>query len=308
MEDQDRSEPAEAAAGGDGEEALSADAPAGVDVQAALAEALTAALSRRLQAAAVHPGGARAGTYGQFRGGIREQSCCFRLTDDTGAAGCAEITAPIAFPLLGKLLGGGESEACVPDRPLTRIERRVLGKVADWVADAAAGMLPDGPRLRRAPEEDGPDDLPADQDVVVLAFTVELHHQVGTLRLCLPRELAPADLATPGRIHPTGRYVPADGAHAASSAPLELSVTVEDCAIAAADLADLARGDILVTDADAGGEVIVRVAGIPKYAGQLGAADGQRAVKITRRLNDGSPAGPATDRVDLGGAESIDKG
>lgn len=300
MEEQDRSEPAD--------EAPEADAPAAVDVQAALADALAAALSRRLRAAAAHPGGARAQTYDGFRGAIPERSFCFRLNDSDGAAGCVEITPPIAFPLLGTLLGGGEIEACVPDRPLTRIERRVLGRVASWVAEAATAVLPGGPPLRPAPDDDSAEDLAADRNVVVLTFTLELHHQVGTLRLCLPQELAPPHLAREAHHHATGRYVPAEDAGPTSSAPLELSVTVEDCAIPAEDLADLARGDILVTDAEAGGEVIVRVAGIPKYAGQLGAADGKRAVKITRRLDDQSPAAPAADRVDIDGPESIDKG
>ena len=51
------------------------------------------------------------------------------------------------------------------------------------------------------------------------------------------------------------------------------------------DISNLAKGDLLVTDASAGGEVIVTVNGKPRFAGQLGQYNGHRAVTITRKLD-----------------------
>ena len=75
--------------------------------------------------------------------------------------------------------------------------------------------------------------------------------------------------------------LPATGA-VNRNGPVEISVTAAegDVVLGPDELADLSAGDILTTDAPAGGEVIVRVAGIPKYRARLGACNGRRAVTI----------------------------
>ena len=46
----------------------------------------------------------------------------------------------------------------------------------------------------------------------------------------------------------------------------------------------LAVGDVLATDIATDAEVIIRVAGVPKFAARLGQFKGRRAIVITRKL------------------------
>jgi flagellar motor switch protein FliM len=62
-------------------------------------------------------------------------------------------------------------------------------------------------------------------------------------------------------------------------------VAVEGVDLSPEELARMEAGDILSTDSDADGEVIVRIDGVPRFAARLGSADGRRAITITRRLD-----------------------
>jgi hypothetical protein len=73
-------------------------------------------------------------------------------------------------------------------------------------------------------------------------------------------------------------------AAAASTGPVELRVTTEDFNVSDETLTSLSVGDVLATDIATDGEVIIRVAGVPKFAGRLGQYKGRRAVVITRKL------------------------
>jgi len=112
----------------------------------------------------------------------------------------------------------------------------------------------------------------AHEPVTVVVFHLVLAGQAGTLRLCLPQALGPVGAAGPAARMPSG--------------PIEISVATAEIDLSASELADLAAGDILMTDTPAGSEVVVRVAGIPKFGGRLGTCNGQRAVTITRRVGD----------------------
>ena len=56
--------------------------------------------------------------------------------------------------------------------------------------------------------------------------------------------------------------------------------------IAPDQLSALEIGDVISTDVSVDGEVTVRLAGIPKYIGQLSTVDGKKAITITRKITD----------------------
>ena len=297
MEDNDQLEPAEMDAPGPLEEhdgpspRAEAEGEAGdgdgvADFCAALADDLAASLSTLLRTpVTVHTRGAERCDWAQFRRSVSELTCCFPLAGDDGrAAAWVEIPAALAFAFCARMLGGaggaegGERE--IPDRPLTPIERRVLGRVVDTVATCLATA---SPQLRRPDGQADTTAPPPDEPAAVLRLSVSMQPHAEPLRICLlcrdlPGELRPA-ADTAGQYHAI--QVPA----ASGETPLELSVALDECAIDPDELAGLSRGDILVTDADADGEVIVRVAGIPKFIARLGTTEGKRVVKITRRLD-----------------------
>jgi len=161
-------------------------------------------------------------------------------------------------------------------RPLTLPERRVLLRLANLVALSLAAARPaPGPAKPDANRGELRADLstPAgnpDDRVVVATFELALGGRVGTMRLCGCGRLTAG--AGPAPVRRT------------ASAALEVTASIEAGELDAAELDALADGDVIVTDLPTDGELIVRVAGIPKYAGRLKLADGRRIIEITRRL------------------------
>jgi len=284
----------------------------------ALAADLSEELSRRLRTSLrVRPCGARVYAYREFRRTIAEPTFCYILAaefesaadvedaarsgGEPAGAAWVEIAPQVAFPMICRLLGGTETDRFFPDRPLTVIERRLLGGVVSLAGQSLGRSWPvsPGPRFRWAGGAGLPcarTALAPDAPVIVLRFTLDMHPRTGAMRIAIPQSLLPA-AAAPAPGERTGQEgTPAEPARQRSVAPLELSVTVEQGAISTEELAQLSRGDIVVTDADAHGEVIVRIAGIPKFAARLGVADGRRAIKIIRKLDE--PQGRQADRAE----------
>jgi hypothetical protein len=162
----------------------------------------------------------------------------------------------------------------------------------------------------RHPE--GPDGRPAMQDekFLDLSFRVELGECIGLLRLLLggmatlfvamvapPSPLGggfgcgrhpghpQADLGVPPDMATNNVAMPPliDSAPAADT--VRLVAAIQETGRYVKDLSNLAKGDLLVTDVSAGGEVIVTVNGVPRFAGQLGQYNGHRAITITRKLD-----------------------
>lgn len=256
----------------------------------------------------VTSGGWTMQSYAEFLAHLAEHTCCHilaaRAAAGDGAPGAAagapvghvwvEIDRPLAFAMIDALLGGGE-HTCIPDRALTGVERGLLRRVVDVagasLAEAWPGPAPvafEGVGQRALGARAGLGHV--DQPVMVLAFRLAVSGQAGTLRLCLPRSM----------LLPRGA---AEAATRRVSGPIEISVVTPEVTLSPSDLADLAAGDILTTDMPADGEVIVRVAGIPKFCGRLGTCNGRRAVTITRRINDCPPGRPGGELAGRGGED-----
>lgn len=220
-------------------------------------------------------------TLGEFLNAVEEPTCCLPLTVSSpcDAPPLVEISPQIAFGLIDRLLGGSVSESYVPTRPLTAIEGRLLKRLCD---SAAACLTRHWPWAQTTAFLGAGDAMepPADgmlaQPVVVAKFSLTMSRHAGALRLCVPASLAPlmGNAAADGLYQRSRR----------GSAPLEVSAVIQDEGMSAEELAALARGDILVTDTASDGEVIVRVAGIPKFYGRLASVNGRRAIRITRRI------------------------
>jgi len=252
---------------------------------AARAEAL---IGRELTVA---PAGWSRQSYAEFLATLAEHTCCHILSarrPDAGALPNAGEQAThhrvwvdaerrVSFALIDALLGGTEG-AYIPNRALTDVERGLLRHIIDAVAASLGEAWPgDEGRTFEVVGSERCDEPPAagqaHEPVMVLAFRLDLAGQGGALRLCLPQSLLPA-------------HAERNQAARTPSGPIEISVVTAEIELSASELADLAAGDILMTDTPADGEVVVRVAGIPKFGGRLGTCNGQRAVTITRRVSD----------------------
>jgi len=231
----------------------------------------------------------------QFTQALEEPTCAFSLIPagvqpaDPAAVTCLEFSPAIAMVLVERLMGGegdgspfasgnragglavkhNSAPAPPPQRPLTSAERRVLLHLANLVALTLSVARPGGKsgelRADLAPAGGGGDDR-----VVVATFELSLSGRVGTMRLCGCGRLAWA--ARGGASKRT------------TAAPLEVTAAIEGLELDSADLADLAVSDILATEVPTGGEITIRIGGIPKYAARLRVIDGRKVITITRRL------------------------
>lgn len=217
----------------------------------------------------------------QFTQAVEEPTCAFNLIPadthqaDPAAVTCLEFSPAIAFTLVERLMGGPLEAAPQPQRPLTPAERRVLMHLANLTAMSLAAARPGGSsgelRADSGPATGGaPDD-----HVVVATFELSLARLVGTMRLCAcGRLVGDARAKRPRRI---------------STAPLKVTAAIDGLHLDSSELAELAVGDVLATDVPADGEIIVRIGGIPKYAGRLRISEGRKVVTITRRLDARKP-------------------
>lgn len=240
--------------------------------------------------------------FGLFRADRRYSTESQEPAGDAEArAGWMEVSSQLACTIVDRLLGGTGRTVCVPARPATATERRVLNRAIELVAVSLSQSLPGGEKPRLVAAQEGPSDgsaqggIDAARAVRMAAFEVAVNSQVGTFRLWM--------LLDKIETGPSGHGLPVTaGAAGAPSrgergrAPMELSASLETT-MTAAQLADLAPGDIVTTETPAdspdGIAVTVRVAGIPKFSGRLGVSSQEgsedaaprRAVTVKGKLS-----------------------
>ena len=219
---------------------------------------------------------------------LAEPSCQFELWASAKAGAgpaCLELSPLLADAMIDLVLGSSPQPLGHRRQGLTAVDRQLLGPVVERIVasfnDALAAWslkleLPQD-RVARVPAQASPEERLLD-----LPIRVGLGECTGLLRLLLRANLlglqddassqAQGDMAAP--VDPA----PADAA-------VTLVAAIEETGHRGPELSNLAQGDLLVSDASAGGEVIVTVDGVPRFAGQLGQYNGHRAVTITRKLD-----------------------
>lgn len=227
----------------------------------------------------VRPAGGSAADAAAPAGGV------WRLAEvDDADAVELELSPEAAYGLFERQTGSGGGPPYVPDRPLTDIERSLLGPAANVAKVALHDAWPDGApplALAEAAEEAGtfsgqrasdaePDasgrkkcQRPASG--LRAAFKLSFGAIRGLLWLRLPRRV----FASTG----------ADGRQ-----PVELSAELGETTLPREDVERLAVGDLLATGRSTREPVTVRVAGIPRFVGRLGKHNAHRAVTILKRL------------------------
>ena len=218
----------------------------------------------------------------EFLASLAEPTCCFLLAGApapgevdalSGEGVWVEFSPSVAFGVITRLLGG--ADAAVPERlrPLTAVERKLLRRVVQVAAESlseaisVASDMPlhiadDGAELQAVSPE-------RSRDAVVVGFEVCMD-SAGTMRLCMPKGVLQKFLspAPPARRHQ----------------PVEVSASTGEMVLPLDELAGLSPGDVVTSDTSDDGEVIVHVAGVPRFVGRLVAMDGKTAVRITREI------------------------
>jgi len=207
---------------------------------------------------------------------------------------CLELSPLIIYPIIDRLLGGSNSELFIPQRPLTLIEQRLIGRITDkalqvlresWSALHEVHFkiveVESNPHLVQivAPNE----------VVIVLGFEIKMSGRAGTMSLCMPfnviapvmdRLLAQGWSAYQRRAHSDDRSE--DIAQSLCATEVNVVAYLAETLMTVGDLVGLQVGDILQTTKPVSQEIILQVEGQNKFAGRLGCNKDRVAVKVTR--------------------------
>lgn len=238
-------------------------------------------------------------TYSEFVYSL-ENPTCFNLlkADPLEGTLILDINPSILYPIIDRLLGGGAENTQIARRPLTEIELGLVSYITDlflkelqhaWenvlTLDLAVVRVESNPQLVQI--------VPPNEVVVLISFEVTLGELRGMMNLCVPynsierigSKLTANTWVSYGRRQPTDETVQQIQYHLEGSV-VELAVELAETKITTKDLLELRVGDIITTDKDVHGPLIVHVEGVPKYYAQPGAFKGQKAMEIEGEIQD----------------------
>lgn len=235
-------------------------------------------------------------TYSEFIHSLPNPTC-FNLLTAQPLEGqmCMEISPLIVYPIIDRLLGGSNNDLFIPQRPLTGIEWRLVGKITDRalqsLTEAWTNLV--DVEFDVAETESNPhlvQIVAPNEVVVVLGFELKMGPRAGTMSLCIPfnvvepvmGKLAAQSWLTYKRNGVSGEQLDKLQQNVAG-ASVELRAYLAETTIALRDLMNLQPGDLLTTDKPANEEVKVLVEGKTKYAGRLGRFKQSKAIRVTRQ-------------------------
>ena len=201
------------------------------------------------------------------------------------------IGPSILFPIIDRLLGGGQEPSPVVRRPLTEIELRLVSRIAApcvvelnraW-ADVIDREL-SVERVESSPRQG--EILGADEPVVLLGFDVTVDSRRRAIKLCVPlraiepiRELLLARAVTDSQQPIAAPDPAAEIEHADRDSHVTVAVHLPDSKISRDDLAELRPGDIITTPQDIDSPWTVSVDGVAKFQARPGTHEGAKRFK-----------------------------
>lgn len=242
-------------------------------------------------------------TYGEFIAGLPNPTS-FNLIDAKPLEGqmCLEISPLIIYPIIDRLLGGTNQDLFIPQRPMTAIETRLIGKMTGrglaalneaWAGikqiDFQVAATESNPQLVQI--------VPPNEVVVVVGFELKMGTRAGTMNLCIPynviepvmEELAAQSWfsnARTARTRDTQRHIE----RTLSRAFLTVTGLLGETTISLRDLQSMSVGDIISTEKAMSQPAVLLVEGEKKFLAYIGQFKGSRALRIARAIQ-------PTDRV-----------
>jgi flagellar motor switch protein FliM len=232
-------------------------------------------------------------TYSEFVFSL-ENPTCFNLINAAPLEGqlILDINLSLLFPIIDRLLGGGNDSAPPARRPLTEIEMRLVSRITDlfckemkqaWenVMDLNLSIdrVESNPQLVQI--------VPPNEVVVLISFELTLGDARGMMNLCIPfnaiERISPRlsanswvsygkKTATPENIQRISDRL--------NGAQVEVVVELAETNISTSDLIGLKVGDIIATEKDVQRPLVVSVEGQPKFHAQPGAFKGRKAIQV----------------------------
>lgn len=236
-------------------------------------------------------------TFSEFTHSLPNPTC-FNLISCEPLEGhiCLELSPLIIYPVIDRLLGGSNADLFIPQRPLTAIELRLVGKIIDRamtaMTEAWGGVMHIDFKLDET--ESNPalvQIVPPNEVVVVVGFELKMGGRAGTMSLCIPYNVIEPvieklsnqtwaaykrnkkDKQLRGRL--SGRL---------EAAKLSINAVLAETKLSVSDVSNLQVGDLIITEKPASAPLSLEVEGRRKYIGQLGQFRGNRAFKVSRPI------------------------
>lgn len=232
-------------------------------------------------------------TYSEFVFSL-ENPTCFNLINADPLEGqlILDLNPSVLFPIIDRLLGGSTNSPPPARRPLTEIELRLVGRIANLflreMAHAWEGVLPLKLEIDRV--ESNPQlvqIIPANEVVVLISFELTVGETRGMLNLCIPfntierisHKLTANSWVTYSKRPPTveSMQLMSDGI---AEAPLEVVVEMASTQIATSDMLSLRVGDLIASEKDIRQPLVVYIEGKPKFYAAPGKYKGRKAIQI----------------------------
>ena len=245
-------------------------------------------------------------TYSEFISGLPNPTS-FNLIEASELEGqmCMEISPLIIYPIIDRLLGGTSQDLFIPQRPMTLIETRLIENVTNrgLAALAEAWESVKAMEFSIVATESNPQlvqIVPPNEVVVVVGFELKTANRAGTMNLCIPYNV----------IEPVVEDLSAQSWFSASrsqksqvaeeritrglgQATVQVTGLLAETTITMRDLATMAVGDILSTDALASEPVCICIEGERKFHAEVGQHRGNLALRVVKTASD--PKKPTTN-------------
>lgn len=242
-------------------------------------------------------------TYSEFVFSL-DNPTCFNLIKAEPLEGhfILDLNPTILYPMIDRLLGGGREPTPITRRPLSEIERRLVGRITalflDELKKAWENVLALDLEVIRV--ESNPQlvqIVPPNEVVVLVSFELALGEIRGMANLCIPyntierisNKLSANSWASYGK-----RQTSPDAADRIGrllrTSMVQLVVELAKTHITTSDLINLRVGDIITTRKDIHTPLVVKVEGIPKFLARPGIFKGHKAICIEEIVNDPTQA------------------
>jgi flagellar motor switch protein FliM len=232
-------------------------------------------------------------TYSEFVFSL-ENPTCFNLINASPLEGklILDINLSLLFPIIDRLLGGGNDPTPPARRPLTEIELRLVSRITDLFCkemkhawenvldlDLAIDRVESNPQLVQI--------VPPNEVVVLISFELTLGEARGMMNLCIPfnaiERISTRLSANSWVSYGTKKATPENIqriSNQLSEAVVEVVVELAETNISTSDLIGLRVGDIIATEKDIERPLVVSVEGRPKFHAKAGAFKGRKAVEV----------------------------
>lgn len=211
-----------------------------------------------------------------------------------------EINPSIVFPILDKLLGGGNTDVHIPDREMSTIEWKLIKHVADeTLSFLHESWLPIKKIDFKVTQEEANPQLmqivPPNEVVILICFEIKMGESSGMLNLCVPFPVVEPIMGSFSTIQTwfTSRRSGAEEDElrklneGLGSAPLEVTAFIAATKIKLSQFMEMTPGDIIKTKKSVKQSLLLRIAGKPKFRGYAGQHKKYKAFRIIQPAEPG---------------------